>query len=226
MPAAASSSISASSSRCARLYWFCTQTISAMPRALGDLLGRHVAEPDMADEALPLQLGERRQRRLDRALGRAVDVEHDAQVDDLERVEPQVAQVVVHRAASDPRPRTPGFHEPSAPRRAPTLVTITRSSRIGMQRLADELVGDVRAVEVARVDVVRRRCHRLAQHGERAVAVLRRPEDARARRAASRRSRGASRVRSPSVNVPALLISIMRCLLRSILHVASARPAR
>ena len=49
-----------------------------------------------------------------------------------------------------------------------------------MQRLADELVGDVRAVEVAGVDVVDAAGHRLAQHGERRVAVLRRPEHARA----------------------------------------------
>ena len=47
-----------------------------------------------------------------------------------------------------------------------------------MQRLADDLVGDVRAVEVAGVDVIDAARHRLAQHGERRVAILRRPEHA------------------------------------------------
>ena len=101
-----------------------------------------------------------------------------AQVDDVEHVEAEVAQVVVHRAASAPRARRPGSTRRPSPRRAPTLVTITRSSRIGMQRLADDLVGDVRAVEVAGVDVVDAARDRLAQHGERGVAVLRRPEHA------------------------------------------------
>ena len=48
-----------------------------------------------------------------------------------------------------------------------------------MQRFADELIGDVRAVEVARVDVIDAARDRLAQHGDRAVAVFRRPEHAR-----------------------------------------------
>ena len=49
-----------------------------------------------------------------------------------------------------------------------------------MQRLADEVVGDVRAVVVARVDVIDAARDRLAQHPDGAVAVLRRPEHARA----------------------------------------------
>ena len=47
-----------------------------------------------------------------------------------------------------------------------------------MKRLADELVGDVRAVEVAGVDMVDAARHGLAQHGDRRVAVLGRPEHA------------------------------------------------
>ena len=47
-----------------------------------------------------------------------------------------------------------------------------------MQRLADELVGDVRTVEVAGVDVIDAARHRLAQHGERRVAILGRAEHA------------------------------------------------
>ena len=50
---------------------------------------------------------------------------------------------------------------------------------IGMERFANELIGDVRAVIVARVDVIDAARRRLAQHRDRAVAVLRRPEHPR-----------------------------------------------
>jgi hypothetical protein len=45
-----------------------------------------------------------------------------------------------------------------------------------MQRLADQLIGDVRPIEVAGIDVVDAARHRLAQHRERRVAVLGRTE--------------------------------------------------
>ena len=48
-----------------------------------------------------------------------------------------------------------------------------------MQRLLDELVDHVRPVEVAGVDVVDAAGDGLAQHRERGVAILGRPEDAR-----------------------------------------------
>ena len=47
-----------------------------------------------------------------------------------------------------------------------------------MQRLADELVGDVRAVEVAGVDVVHAARDGLAQHGQCRVVILGRAEHA------------------------------------------------
>ena len=47
-----------------------------------------------------------------------------------------------------------------------------------MQRLGDDLVGDMRPVEVAGVDVVDAARDRLAQHGDAFGAVLRRAEDA------------------------------------------------
>ncbi len=49
-----------------------------------------------------------------------------------------------------------------------------------MQRLADDLVGHVRAVEIAGVDMIHAARDSLAQHGERGVTVLRRTEHARA----------------------------------------------
>ena len=45
-----------------------------------------------------------------------------------------------------------------------------------MERLADQLIGDMGAIEVAGVDVIDAARHRLAQHGERRVAILRRSE--------------------------------------------------
>ena len=48
-----------------------------------------------------------------------------------------------------------------------------------MQRFADHPVGDVRAIEVAGVDVVDAARDRLPQHGNRAGVVLRWPEHPR-----------------------------------------------
>jgi hypothetical protein len=50
---------------------------------------------------------------------------------------------------------------------------------IRVQRLANDLVGDVRSVKVAGVDVVHAVRDGLAQHGERRTAILRRSEHAR-----------------------------------------------
>ncbi len=65
-----------------------------------------------------------------------------------------------------------------SPRRAPILVTMTRSSRIRMQRFADQLVGDVRTIEIAGVDVVHAARDCLAQHGQRRAMILGRAEHA------------------------------------------------
>lgn len=64
--------------------------------AVCDLTRRHVAKADVSDQSLVLQFGQRGERRFERALGGAVDVEHAAEVDDLEHVETKVTQIVVH----------------------------------------------------------------------------------------------------------------------------------
>ena len=51
--------------------------------------------------------------------------------------------------------------------------------RIRVQRLADQFVGDVGAVELRGVDVVDAQLDCAPQHGERLVVVARRPEHAR-----------------------------------------------
>jgi hypothetical protein len=48
-----------------------------------------------------------------------------------------------------------------------------------MERLADKLVGDVRTIEIAGVDVIDPARHRPAQHGERRVAIPGRSKHAR-----------------------------------------------
>ena len=167
-----------------------------MPRASATWAERDVAQAEVADQALALQLGQRGERRLDRSLARPVDSPHDAQVDDVERVEAEVAQVVVHRAASSAGAMRRDPRGVRAAHRA-DLGDDDQIVRIGVQRLADELVGDVRAVEVAGVDVVDAARDRLAQHGERGVAILAAARTRRARRAAWRRSPCGFTVRSP-----------------------------
>jgi transcriptional regulator with XRE-family HTH domain len=101
----------------------------------------------------------------------------EAQVHDVERVESEVPQVVVDLLAQ--------LGGGAGVRPAAVLVATGADLRDDVQvvrvrgeRLADELVGDVRAVDVGRVDVVDAELDRLAQHGDRRVVVLRRPEDA------------------------------------------------
>jgi hypothetical protein len=45
-----------------------------------------------------------------------------------------------------------------------------------MERFANELVGNVRPVEIARIDVIHPRRHRFAQYRDGCVTILRRPE--------------------------------------------------
>ena len=83
----------------------------------------------------------------------------------------------MHRLGQLVLARTAGFHEASAPRGRADLGDDHEIVAIRVQRLADDLVGDVRAVVVARVDVVDAALDRLAQHGDGLRAILRRSED-------------------------------------------------
>jgi hypothetical protein len=66
------------------------------PPSFRDLPGRDVAQTDMPHQTLPLEFGQGRERRLDRSLGRAMRIEHDPKIDHLQRVEPEIAQIVMH----------------------------------------------------------------------------------------------------------------------------------
>ena len=65
---------------------------------LHDLGGGDVAQPELADQPLSLELGQRGERLLDRAFARPVNLAHHAQVDDVERLDAEVAEVVVDGA--------------------------------------------------------------------------------------------------------------------------------
>ena len=133
------------------------------PASFRDLRGRDVAEPDVADEALPLELGQGCQRRFDRPFGGAVRREHGPQVDDLENIEAEVAQVVVDRLRQllGREGRVPGFVVPTP---GADLGDDHEVVGVGRQRFADQLVRNVRPVEVAGVDVVDAALNRFAQH--------------------------------------------------------------
>ena len=124
--------------------------------------------------ALPLKFGQNGERRLDRPFGRPMDLAHDPEVDDLERVEPEMAQIVVDRTLElgrghrrDPRcvPAAPGAD----------LGDDDEMVGIRMERLADQMVGVVGPIIVAGVDMIDAAREGFAQHRDCAVAVPRRP---------------------------------------------------
>ena len=164
----------------------------ADPPPFRDLGRGDVAEPDVAHQTLPLKPGQNRKRRFDRPFGRPVDPPHDPEVDDLDRIEPETAEIVVDRALELGRRHR---RDPRCVLAAPgaDLGDDDEIGGIGMECLADQLIGDIGTVIVAGVDVIDAARHRLAQHRDRAA---RGPSAARTRpvpRAASRRSPCASR---------------------------------
>src|SRR5450830_1873217 len=176
MPCAASVSISASSLRWTTLYMFCSDDVGNL-LCLFDFLGRDVAQADMADQPLLLELRHDLDQMADAVLGEAVA--EDAQVDHVQRAQSKVAQIVRHGAAQLLR----------AWRGQPfTLVVAARADLgdqgqlggIGMQRLLDDLIGDMRAIEVGGVDVVDAGSDGGAQYREAGGAILGRTEHARA----------------------------------------------
>jgi len=94
----------------------------------------------------------------------------DAQVDHIEYIKPEVVQIVVHGLAQllgreCLRPAALGISQ------RPDLGHDVHLRRIGVEGFPDDLVGDVRAVVVAGVDVRDAHLHRLAQHGHGSVTV-------------------------------------------------------
>src|SRR5215467_10438237 len=118
----------------------------------GQLAGRDRTKADMVNEALLLELGERRERLFERLVFRSGG-SAELEIYNLERIETQVAQIVVN-GANDLMSRAcvnPG-----------TVGAAARTDFghnheiiwVRMQRLFDELIGDMRSVEIAGIDVV------------------------------------------------------------------------
>jgi hypothetical protein len=129
----------------------------------------------MPDQALALQVGQNRQLFLDRAFGRTMNAEHEAHVDHVQHVQPQIAQIVMHRAGQFGRRHrlVPGRVFPAS---GAQLGDDHQVIGVGVQRFLDDLVGDMRAIEIAGVDMVDAAGHRFAQHGNGGGAVFRRSE--------------------------------------------------
>src|SRR6266567_1784793 len=142
---------------------------------LGELVWRDGAQADMVNQALLLEFDEHLQRFYDGSgLGRGQTAQ--AEVDDIESFEAQIAQVVLD-ALDQICTRTV---------KNPGAVFATASAHLGddvevfrvrMQGFLDDLVGDVRAVEVAGVNVVDTGSDGFAQDGDGFRAVAGRAED-------------------------------------------------
>jgi hypothetical protein len=100
----------------------------------------------------------------------------EPEIHDLESIETQVAQIVVYGvddllARACVKPGTVG-----AAARA-DFGHDDQIIRVRMQRLSDDLVGYMRTVEVAGIDVVHARGHSLAQNRDRTGNIARRAPD-------------------------------------------------
>jgi hypothetical protein len=146
------------------------------PLRLLELREGDVAEAEMAYQALPLELGQRGEAFLDRSFLGSLDAA-DAQVHRVDRIDAEVAQIVVDAGDQVGRlaRRDPGCI--AAAHRA-DLADNGEIVRIGMERFADDPVDDMRPVKVAGVDMVDAARHRGAKHGDRRVAVAGRAEHA------------------------------------------------
>ena len=167
-----------SSFRCATLYKFCTQTISVIFCASANCSGRDVAQTEMTNQSLTLEFGQHGQRFFDRSL-RWPHHPSDAKIDDIQRVEPEISQIVVN--AIDQflarKSMKPGLV--CSPARA-HLGDDHQAIRIGMERLLDDLIGHMRTVKVAGIDVVHAGRDRLSQNGNRGLHIARRSPHLRA----------------------------------------------
>ena len=97
----------------------------------------------------------------------------DAEVDDVQRVEPEIAEIVmdgIDQLLTRKRMK-PGLV------RAPASADFGddhQSIGIGMKRLLDDLIGHMRTVIVAGIDMVHAGRNRLSQNSDRGVKITRR----------------------------------------------------
>src|SRR5262249_6507472 len=144
---------------------------------LFDLSRGHVAQAELLDQTLPLKVSEGCKLFLDRALDRLRNAA-DAQVDHIERIDVEIPEVVVDGAREVCRVAR-GNPRSVRPSHRADLGHDYKLIGIWMKRLANELIGDVRAIVITGVDVVDAQRDRLAEHGEGRITILRRAEHAR-----------------------------------------------
>ena len=148
-----------------------------MALGLRHLLGADVAQTEVANQALMLEFGKRGQWLFDRTLRRA-GKSSDSQVDHIENFEPEVAKVVVDGVSQllTRKRRRPRLIRSAA---GANLGHDHQALGIGMQRLLNDLIGDMRAVVVAGIDVVHACGDGLAQNRSGGLKVTRRAIDLR-----------------------------------------------
>ena len=182
-------------------------TISVRSSAICRCSRRDAAQPDAADQPfvagldhrgqLPVeQLAvDRRRRRWDRRSSWM------RRLTAASRSAPSVAQVLLDVGAQFVGLLGGQSSRPVSSRRAADLADQREVVRIGVQRLADQLVGHVGPVELRGVDVVDAQLDCAPQHGDRLVVVARRARARPVRAAASRRNRRGRQWTEPSGKV-------------------------
>lgn len=98
-------------------------------------------------------------------------VRHAAKIDHVQHIQTQIAEIVVDRLSQFPRREG---RDPRSVLAAPgaDLGDDDEVVGIGRERLADQPVGDVGAVEVAGINVIYSARDGLAQHRQRRVVIL------------------------------------------------------
>ena len=126
----------------------------------------------MANQAFVFQFRQRRQTFGDRSL-RGAHRRADAQIDHVDHVKAEVAQIIVHRVDNFllRMRRNPGLVGP-APRA--DFGHNHQIFRVRMQRLFDQPVADVWPVKIGSVDVIHAGGDRFAQQCDRRVFIFRR----------------------------------------------------
>ena len=121
---------------------------------------------------MTLEFRQHGQRFFDRFLGRLQHAS-DPEVDDVQRIESEISKVIVHgidqflaRKGMDPRFV---FEPPRA-----HLGDDRQSRPIRMERLLDDLIGDMRTVKIAGIDMVDSCRHSFSQHCDCGVHIARR----------------------------------------------------
>jgi hypothetical protein len=140
---------------------------------LGDLLGVNSTYSEMLYQTLLLHFGEHAERLRDRTWLRCIETTNP-QIDDIECIETEVREVIMYGLSELLGSERFGPISFRVPQR-PDLGDDPQLLRIRMQRFFDKLIGYVRAIEVAGVDVGDTELNNLAQDRECTVVVCWRP---------------------------------------------------